>query len=296
MMEGGIWNSMTTDLLTVSGTPPIGLDTSVVAVVDKSNEYMPIRDERFFSLTGEVVFVLMYCIVWAAMLLAFYKGTSARAYCIGFAFGILLIALEAWSYNEITRVFINEVDLHSYGANFPEVTDSKKGQRPSADMRGHGSGIISDSAGDYKVLLKNSVLPIKPNDIAIIPASKYAEYQDDGSIVAEDLDAFLANEFKRGHGYGNQKDLLFAEARDINLSNAAFYVVIICITWALYISRANLATKERMTWLICSVGMGLLTGGLTYDTGTIRDRLAFLYAMRRFLILCISFAVTAVLL
>lgn len=292
------YDELRTSLFSLPGTPEVNVGNSVVAVMDRDNEYMPIRDEHFFSFTSEFLFIAVYCIAWGAMMTLLYSKKSFHAYWIGFAFGMVLIFLEAWSYNAISWVFINNANLRSYSTNFPEVKNIHKGELdgrytdPVASARGE---FIRPEVGDYKVMLENSVIPHSKKDIYLLPAEKYLEYLNSGKIVAEDMGTYLAGQFKHEYGYGNQKDPLFAESRDITLSNSAFYVVIICITWALYTSRAHLASNERMAWLIGAVGMGLLTGGLTYDTGTIRDRLTFLYVMRRVLILSISFAVTAVL-
>lgn len=285
-----------TRLFSLPGTPPINIDNSIVAVMDRDNEYMPIRDEHFFSSTSELLFISLYCIAWIGMMTLLYQKSSFHAYWIGFVFGFILIILEAWNYNAMSWVFINNANLRSYSTNFPDVKNIEKGDLNTIqDDTNKLSKLIRPDVGDYKVLLENSVIPHSSKDIYLLPARKYLEYQNSGQIVAEDLGTYLAGQFKHEYGYGNQKDPLFAESREISLSNSAFYVVIICITWALYTSRAKIASNERMAWLIGAVGMGLLTGGLTYDTGTIRDRLTFLYVMRRVLILSISFAVTAVL-
>lgn len=280
-------------LFTLSDTPTMNINNSVVAVMDRDNEYIPIRDEHFFSFTSEALFLLFYCSAWAGMMILLYRNTTSHAYWIGFLFGIILIFMEAWSYNAMSWVFINDANLRSYSVNFPDIKNISVGELK--ENRGDYSQLIRPEVGDYKVMLENNVIPHSKKDIFLLPADKYLEYQNTGQIVTEDLGTYLAGQFKHEYGYANQKDPLFAETREISLSNSAFYVVIICITWALYTSRAKIASNERMAWLIGAVGMGLLTGGLSYGADTIRNRLTFLYVMRRVLILSISFAVTAVL-
>lgn len=286
------WQRLQASVFSLPSSPPVNIDNSVVAVMDRDNQYLPIRDEHFFSSRDEMLFVLFYILAWVGMLYILFDKRTIKAYIAGFLFGLMLIALEWWSYNAMSWVYVNNQNLRAYSVNFPEVVNLKKGEldyKPNMEL-------IKPEVGDYKILLENNVIPQSRKDIYFLPAQKYVEYQNKADIVGEDLGTYLDGQFKHEYGYADQKQPAFAAKREVNLSDAAFYIVIICITWALYTSRAGLSSPARTAWLIGAVGTGLLTSGLTYDTGTARDRITFLYVMRRTLILSISFAVTAILL
>jgi hypothetical protein len=207
-------------------------------------------------------------------------------------FGVVLLAVNIWTYNALDWVYVNNADLRAYSVSFPNVKNVKEGQlRPGFDK----SQLVEPEVGDYKIMLKNDVLPHSDEDMYIMPADTYINYLNSGKIQAEDLGTYLHGQFKHEFGYADQEDPVFSADIEVDLSNAAFYIVIICTTWALYTSQTRLASNERIAWIIASVAMGVLTGGIMYNSGTIRQRVSFLYIVRRMLILTISFAITAVL-
>jgi hypothetical protein len=206
-------------------------------------------------------------------------------------FGIVLLLIEVWTYNALDWVYVNNQDMRAYSVRYPDVKNIGKGE---LDKHSKGS-LLNMEVGDYKVLLENSAIPATDDTFYLLPADKFLQYQNEGKVVAEDLGTYTNGQFKHEYGYADQEKPIFSSQIEVDLSNAAFYIVIICVTWALYTSHTKLATDERLAWLIASVGLGLLTGGLMYNSGTLRQRMSFLYILRRFLILTISFAVTAVL-
>ena len=314
----GEWND--TDIFkaktfTLADSPPMNLDTSVVAVLSRTNRYLPIRDEHFMSNRKELFFLTTYLIVWPTMIYITYNKESIMAYVYGFLIGIILIIAEVWSYNLMTWVYVDNENLRAYSVNFPTVKNIKKGElgdhnysvsqsqaqtqtnmEKSQDERENQSErLMEPTVGDYKILVKNQVLPINDDDIYLISASDFIKLSNEGLIEAEDLGDYLGGQFKHEFGYANQVKPFYATEKEKELTNAAFFIMMICITWAMYTSRTKWASYERLAWIIGSSTIGLLTGGLTYSGSTVRSRIDFLYLMRRFLIICIAFSVTAIL-
>lgn len=276
-------------IFTLADSPPMNLDTSVVAVLSRTNRYLPIRDEHFMSNRKELFFLTTYLIVWATMIYITYNKDSIMAYVYGFLIGIILIIAEVWSYNLMTWVYVDNENLRAYSVNFPTVKNIKKGELNNQTR------IMEPNVGDYKILVKNDVLPINDDDIYLLSAKEFVNLSNDGAIEAEDLGDYLGGQFKHEFGYANQVKPFYATEKEKELTNAAFFIMMICITWAMYTSRTKWASYERLAWIIGSSTIGLLTGGLTYSGSTVRSRIDFLYLMRRFLIICIAFSVTAIL-
>lgn len=271
-------------------TPPT-INNSVVAAVTRKNSYLPLQDEHFFSLEANIAFIALYSLVWFLMAWITYRSTHLWKFISGYMFGIVLLLIEVWTYNALDWVYVNNQDMRAYSVRYPDVKNIGKGE---LDKHSKGS-LLNMEVGDYKVLLENSAIPATDDTFYLLPADKFLQYQNEGKVVAEDLGTYTNGQFKHEYGYADQEKPIFSSQIEVDLSNAAFYIVIICVTWALYTSHTKLATDERLAWLIASVGLGLLTGGLMYNSGTLRQRMSFLYILRRFLILTISFAVTAVL-
>lgn len=268
------------------------INNSVVSVITRNNRYLPVQDEHFFSIRANLYFALLYTFAWIGMSYLSYSQKNKIKFLIGYLFGLCLLIIEIWTYNTLDWVYVNNQNLRAYSVAFPNIKNIEKGQLNKIK---DDSELLTLDVGDYKIMLENNIIPAEDNAMYFLPAKTYLKYQNDGHVISEDLGEYLDGQFKHEYGYSNQDNPVFSSQIEVKLSNAAFYIVIICVTWALYTSHTNLATDERMVWLVAAVGLGLLTGGLMYNSGTLKQRMSFLYIMRRFLILTISFAVTAVL-
>lgn len=256
-------------------------DNSLVAVLDKKNKYMPLQDEHFLSFKANLLYFLIYSLCWLFMVYLTFQRQHLVKYAMGFAFGIVLLLVNIFTYNATKWIYLNNVDLEAYSASFPDVDDK--------------SGEIRQDVGDYKIMLENSAIPQSDQDVYLLPASKYVDYVKQGEIKGENLGDYLEGQFRKDYGYADQERPLFSAQVEVGLSNAAFFIVIICTTWALYTSQSKSVSNERLSWIIAATGLGVLTGGVMFNATTIKERVAFLYIIRRLLILTISFAITAVL-
>lgn len=291
MENNSLMNRIRAYIFSLGDSEQPNLHNSVVTAVTRENAYLPLQDEHFFSLEANIGFIILYTIVWLLMVKIAYQPDHIMKFIAGYLFGIVLLLIEIWTYNSLDWVYVNNQDMRAYSVRYPDVKNIHKGELKTVDEK----ALVNMEVGDYKILLENSIIPASNDTMYIIPANKFLEYQNTGQIVTEDLGTYTDGQFKHEYGYANQSKPIFSSEIEVDLSNAAFYIVIICVTWALYTSHTKLATNERLAWLIAAVGLGLLTGGLMYNSGTLRQRMSFLYILRRFLILTISFAVTAVL-
>jgi len=291
MAESSLMNKIRAYIFSLGDDEPPTIQNSVVAAVTRDNTFLPLQDEHFFSLEANIGFIVLYTIVWLLMVKITYEPSHVWKFIAGYLFGIVLLLIEVWTYNSLDWVYVNSQDLRAYSVRYPNVKNIEKGELAKTSPQ----SLINMEVGDYKIMLENNAIPASDQTVYLIPSDKFLQYQNEGLIVAEDLGTYTDGQFKHEYGYSNQEKPIFSSEIEVDLSNAAFYIVIICVTWALYTSHTKLATNERLAWLISAVGLGLLTGGLMYNSGTLRQRMSFLYILRRFLILTISFAVTAVL-
>lgn len=291
MSDRSFMNKIRAYIFSLGDDAPPTVQNSVVAAVTRENSFLPLQDEHFFSLEANIGFMVLYTIVWGLMAKVTYEPRHVLKFIAGYLFGILLLLVEVWTYNSLDWVYVNNQDMRAYSVRYPNIKNIKQGELNKVQPK----SLINMEVGDYKVLLENNAIPASDDSLYLIPSDKFLQYQNEGLIVAEDLGTYSDGQFKHEYGYSNQEKPIFSSEIEVDLSNAAFYIVIICVTWALYTSHTKLATNERLAWLISAVGLGLLTGGLMYNSGTLRERMSFLYILRRFLILTISFAVTAVL-
>jgi len=291
MADSSLLNKIRAYIFSLGDNEPPTINNSVIAAVTRENSFLPLQDEHFFSLEANLAFIVLYTIVWLLMVKLTYEPSHIWKFVAGYLFGIVLLLIEVWTYNALDWVYVNNQDLRAYSVRFPNVKNISKGELATINPK----SLINMEVGDYKVLLENSAIPASNDKLYLIPSDKFLQFQNEGSVVAEDLGTYSDGQFKHEYGYSNQEKPIFSSEIEVSLSNAAFYIVIICVTWALYTSHTKLATNERLAWLISAVGLGLLTGGLMYNSGTLRQRMSFLYILRRFLILTISFSITAVL-
>lgn len=291
MPDSSIMNRLRAYVFSLGNSEAPSIQNSVVTAVTRDNRFLPLQDEHFFSLEVNIGFIALYTIVWLLMVKLTYEPSHIWKFVTGYLFGIVLLLIEVWTFNSLDWVYVNNQDLRAYSVRYPNVKNIEKGELASANPQ----SLINMEVGDYKVLLENNVIPASNDTLYLIPSDKFLQYQNEGSVVAENLGTYTDGQFKHEYGYSNQEKPIFSSEIEVGLSNAAFYIVIICVTWALYTSHTKLATNERLAWLISAVGLGLLNGGLMYNSGTLRQRMSFLSILRRFLILTISFSVTAVL-
>jgi hypothetical protein len=282
---------------------PMDLDNSYVWTMDKKLKYLPDTGETNIDTMGYVV--VLYLILWA--LLFYWRIVYSKLSIVPLVWGLIVGLIIFYGKHILYGLSINVLHpvLNPIPSikliNSPKIIDYKKGDNnPLKDN-------IDKFVGDYKVLLENKVLPISETDGYIISARTYLNYEKDGKIIGKDLVSFLKESSCttcKGYDQDIQHQAIPFSKKVGNIETLVFYLGILILTFAIYISDANTKlfkianNKKFLFWVILVLlvitivpGFGIILPGLQ----NVSSLESLIDLKENLAIIGISFAVTTVL-
>ena len=304
---------MTLDILNIfSNTPiiwpdakPLDLDNSYIWSMDKNLKYLPIGDTTTSSDSMGWIFVI-FLLIWGVLfyLRIVYHKLTPVPLIWGFLVGVILFYGKHILYGLEINVLhpVREPTPSIKLINSPNVIDYNNTNK-NTSIQDH----LSYLPGDWKILLENKVFPKSEKDGYLMSARTYLNYEKNGKIKGEDLATFLEEDSCPtcvGYDQDNQNQSIPFPQRLGNVETLAFYLGILILTFAIYISDVNtkyfkiIHHKIFVFWIILvllittiSSALGIMVPGLQ-NIASLEDLVDF---KENLAIIAISFAVTTVL-
>lgn len=138
--------------------PPPLAEQSIVYTFPEDLEYYPIRGEMFLSIKSQIIFLVIYLVIWFAISLYIprqleYEIKDRTAFAVGFFIGLIMILIDTWLLNTYTNLNILTPSLKPYLSVSPQIIDPEY-KEPINDPNKFIK--LKAGMGDYKILLNNN--------------------------------------------------------------------------------------------------------------------------------------------
>ena len=294
------WDQVVKRIFTIPGAPILDASHSLVFTLSEQSDYYPVSDETATPLPYQGVWFGVYLVFW----LILYYGTgnkdSRAAYLIGFLVGTIFYIVDAFFYTTPNQIFMMENPRQPYIISTPTVENIEKGtyiSNPNEYVR------LAQGRGDYKVIIGNSKYP-QPDKLGyIFTADTFIKKSAAGDFHTVDLAQYLAGGYSSftddddtsRFNPGNQQGTRFFSDRAKRISQIAYYMGIIVITWAMYITNSRWGGVRQLTLNIIAVALCLGAGTSVVSESTSIQYNYGAYLKTRLLILAISVGITSIL-
>ena len=121
-----------------------------------------------------------------------------------------------------------------------------------------------------------------------------------GDIVGTNLEDYLAEnltmETDRPDSFTpeNQDDVIYFAKKIETVSRVAYYISIIVITWAIYITSSKWGSRHKLQWILLSFMLSILASAIVVDAPSVVGFNNILFLKRRLIIYAISVGITSI--
>lgn len=284
---------------------PMDLDHSYVWTFDKNMKYYPVGEETNTDTIGWVF--LVFLALWSVLFywrIVYHKKTIIPL-LIGFFTGIILFYSKHILYGSLINV-LHPVRNPKPGIqliNSPNIIDFNQANNANKTLKEH----IDYSPGDYKILIENKVFPKDEQVGYIMSARTYLEYEKSKNIDGMNLATFLEKyscPTCDGYNQDTQHQAIDFPEKLGNVETLVFYLGILILTFAIYISDVNTKffkiknNKIFVFWVILVLIITTITPGFgvglpgLQNISSLENIIDF---KENLAIIAISFAITTVL-
>ena len=92
----------------------------------------------------------------------------------------------------------------------------------------------------------------------------------------------------------NQEDVKYFADKVQTISLVAYYISIIVITWAIYITSSKWGTRHKLQWILLSFMLSILASAIVVDSSDIVSFNNILFLKRRLIIYAVSVGITSI--
>lgn len=301
-MKTTFWDWVIKTFYVIPGQEEMSAHNSLVLTLDSQTRYLPIQDENNIPIQIQAIWLGIYLLLWIT--LVFFIGTNKASnlssnwsvYFLGFVSGLIMILLESFMFTKINLVKILRDSLKPVTINTPYIKDIKKGTNVTEPNKfiNYAAG-----AGDYKVIFDDKTIPHDGIHGYIFTADTYLNKISKGEIVGMNLEDYLVqNGNENGDIIGfqakNQEDVVYFSQRIESLSRVAYYISIIIITWAIYITSSKWGTRHKLKWIMLSFMVSIIAGAVVVESSDIVSFNNIIFLKKRLLIYAISIGITSI--
>jgi len=327
-MKTSFWDWIAKKFYVMPGHPELDAKHSLVLTLDERNKYLPTGDEHNIPIRTQAFWLGMYIFMWVVLSIH-PPGASPMpdgpqhnkgAYLFGFITGLILILAESYLYANISQIVMlkNPAPSEPYIFNQPDIKSVKKGEKIT-DPNDYID--YSTPSGDYKVLINNKTIPNDNINGYVFTADTFLEKSSKGEIKTVDLDDFLEHnpaawdptdtwnenrpsergtmvgEFRTGaqkFDPASQNDIQYFSTKVRKITQVAYYISIIVITWAIYITSSKWGNEHKLQWIIMAFMISIIAGGVAVDGSDVVSYNNIIFLKKRLIIYAISIAITSI--
>jgi len=289
-----IWSWIIEKFFIIPGVDKVDASNALVYTLDENLKYLPIQQEEAVSLKVQMIWLLIYILIWALIIIP-RETTYYKAFFKGFFSGLVIILLESFYYSTISSIDFTTNPIEPYVLNTPQIETIKKGTK----IKNANNFLqFAPGQGDYKVLVDNKTLPKDGIHGYLFQANMFIEQTAKGNLESINLETFLENTGNNKEKYrfnpSTQENISYFSTREGEQAWAAYYIAIIILTWAMFITRSQWGNRTQIVWTILAFLMAIIAGSTVMFSANILAYNYILYVRKRLLILAISFAITSI--
>ena len=307
MIIDNLLNKLYKKLYFLPDHPKLTPKTSVVYTIDQKSNYFPLDASPHISFKFQAFAFLIYVCIWVTIMI---KGDpkNIHGYLVGFSIGLIIIIVESIFYSSLTVpiVFKKRSDNQPYPfiVNTPYV-DSIVNGTPINDENKYVHFDKDKSQSNYKILFddEDNDFHNKVKDGYLYTASEFLHKSSLGDFSSMNLNDYILGKKYTGpkkpknfipYDPGSQTSSSTTPETIEVLSRVSYYICMIMITWAVYVTTSEWGSIHQLYWNILTFIIAIICGVIVVDTYTLIDDDTIIYIKKRLLILAISFGITSV--
>jgi len=310
MIIDNLLNELYKKLYFLPGHPKLTPETSIVYTLDQKSNFFPLDSSPQISFKFQALAFIMYVGIWTTIMI-YGDPTNISSYLVGFSIGLIIIILESIFYSSLTIPILFKKRAYNqpypFIVNTPYVDSIVKGT-PINDENKYvhfNKDASEDGQSNYKVLFDdvNNNLRNKTKVGYLYTANEFLHKSSLGDFSSMNLNDYISGKKYTGpkkpkdfnsYDPGNQTTSSTTSETIEEMSRISYYICIIMITWAVYITTSNWGSIHQLYWNILTFIIAIISGVIIVDTYTIIDNDTVIYIKKRLLILAISFGITSV--
>jgi|TARA_R110001599_G_scaffold351010_1_gene581979 hypothetical protein len=306
-MKTSFWDWVIKTFYVIPGHPELDAKHSLVMTLDSQVRYLPTQDENSIPIQVQAIWLAIYILLWITLAFFIIRdkvsiknkdwNSNWNVYILGFVSGLIMILLESFLFTKISSVKILKDPLHPVIFNNPDITDIEKGTDVSDPDKYINYSI---GQGDYKILKNNKTIPNDGISGYIFTADTYLNKVSKGEITGMNLEDYLTEELLIEADHpdsfqtSNQEDVKYFADKVQTISLVAYYISIIVITWAIYITSSKWGTRHKLQWILLSFMLSILASAIVVDSSDIVSFNNILFLKRRLIIYAVSVGITSI--
>jgi len=265
------------------------------------------QDENSIPIQVQAIWLGVYILLWVTLSFFIIRDWASsrnstwnsnwNVYALGFVSGLVMILMESYLFTKISYIKIIHNPLQPVIFNSPDITDIEKG----TDVSDPNKFInYSVGQGDYKVLKNNKTIPNDGINGYVFTADTYLDKVSKGEITGMNLEDYLSEELlvEANHPDSflseNQDEVTYFSTKVQTISRVAYYISIIVITWAIYITSSKWGTRHKLQWILLSFMLSIFASAIVVDSYDIVSFNNILFLKRRLIIYAISVGITSI--
>ena len=306
-MKTSFWDWVIKTFYVIPGHPELDAKHSLVMTLDSQVKYLPMQDENSIPIQVQAIWLAIYILLWITLAFFIIRdkvsiknkdwNSNWNVYILGFVSGLIMILLESFLFTKISSVKILKDPLHPVIFNNPDITDIEKGTDVSDPDKYINYSI---GQGDYKILKNNKTIPNDGISGYIFTADTYLDKVSKGEITGMNLEDYLTEKLLVEADHpdsfqsSNQEDVKYFSDKVQTISRVAYYISIIVITWAIYITSSKWGTRHKLQWILLSFMLSILASAIVVDSSDIVSFNNILFLKRRLIIYAVSVGITSI--
>ena len=306
-MKTSFWDWVIKTFYVIPGHPELDAKHSLVMTLDSQVRYLPTQDENSIPIQVQAIWLAIYILLWITLAFFIIRdkvsiknkdwNSNWNVYILGFISGLIMILLESFLFTKISSVKILKNPLYPVIFNNPDITDIEKGTDVSDPDKYINYSI---GQGDYKILKNNKTIPNDGISGYIFTADTYLNKVSKGEITGMNLEDYLTEELLIEADHpdsfqtSNQEDVKYFADKVQTISLVAYYISIIVITWAIYITSSKWGTRHKLQWILLSFMLSILASAIVVDSSDIVSFNNILFLKRRLIIYAVSVGITSI--
>jgi hypothetical protein len=306
-MKTTFWDWLIKTFYVTPGHPELDAKHSLVMTLDPKIKYLPMQDENSIPIQVQAVWLSIYIFLWITLSFFIIRDRASirdstwnanwKVYALGFVSGFVMILMESYLITTISSVKIIKNPLEPVIFNSPDITDIEKG----TDVSDPDKYInYSKGRGDYKVLKNNKTIPNDSINGYVFTADTYLDKVSKGEITGMNLEDYLTEELliEADHPDSflpeNQDGIIYFSNKVQTINRVAYYISIIVITWAIYITSSKWGTRHKLQWILLSFMLSIFASAIIVDSYDVVSYNNILFLKRRLIIYAISIGITSI--
>ena len=252
---------------------------SVSPLFYKNLEYYPLMRDSTLSKTMQIIWIIIYIIIWGALIGITYNKRFLNAYILGFSIGLSILLLEYFYKNLSQLLVINNKDENAYELLLNKSNETMKD--------------IDNS--DWLIYPTTKFLPASTQKGYFLETDYLNDLQLNNNMNVIPINSMYNGLFQETVNIGSQSLVRFFSQYNSLLGQNCFYIIILILAWSMYLIKTRWFKLQDIYWVLLAISVALISGVIMNNATTIYNANYLYEIKKKFLVLAISIAGASIL-